>query len=453
MVHISYIKIFALFLGLAVSPLGQTKNPLTFSTFSHTNNQLLKTSPLFAKHQHDLEQSGFFSNQISDLKAYLIKDFHQTYNGQEVFATYTYDNTTSGTLNNQNSCNTTLQRTFNVRDNFTINDLNVGLNMAHTWRGDVQVTLTSPSNRSVVVVAFSGDNFDGYNMTINDESGNAINDNNNYGNGTPYYNRSVSPSNPLSAFDGEQANGTWTLTFCNDDQGSGSNGRTLRFYSAQLIFDGTAGSGGGSTYTGEICNNGIDDDGDGDIDCSDSDCVTINGYVSSVVYESGVDYEYNLLGAPDGNFAAFEVAGHVAIVDLEYTLSEVDNYSIRWKNDYFLLDGRMKIEESQDGVTWRVAAGSPFTITSRNYYNTNIQANGKTRYLRLTIQNNYDVEIDAISFTKCYTSIGANGNTGGGNTGGDGNSTPMLEDCGNGIDDDGDGFTDCSDSECDCYDD
>jgi len=75
---------------------------------------LLGNISLFAEHQNDTRRLGFFSNQISYLKTNLIKDFHQAYKWQEIFATYTYDNTSSGTLNNQNSCNTTLQRTFNA---------------------------------------------------------------------------------------------------------------------------------------------------------------------------------------------------------------------------------------------------------------------------------------------------------------------------------------------------
>ena len=58
-------------------------------------------------------------------------------------ATYTYDNNTGGTLAQQGNgaCggSTELQRTFNVTDNFTINDLNVGFNADHTRRGDVRL--------------------------------------------------------------------------------------------------------------------------------------------------------------------------------------------------------------------------------------------------------------------------------------------------------------------------
>jgi len=44
------------------------------------------------------------------------------------------------------------------------------------------------------------------------------------------------------------------LTFCNDDQGAGSNGRTLTFYSAQLIFDGSPSNPALSCAAGLLAN-------------------------------------------------------------------------------------------------------------------------------------------------------------------------------------------------------
>ena len=205
------------------------------------------SSFLFAEEPVSIQKYSFYYTNIIQLKENVLYTLEKLTKGtaQEVFTIYTYDNTNSGTLSNQTSCTTNLQRTFEVSDNFTINDLDVGVNMEHTWRGDVQITLTSPSNTSVVIVAFSSDNYDGYDILLNDESGNALNDNNNDNNGAPNYgaDRSAAPSNPLSAFDGELATGTWTLTFCNDDQGAGSNGRILTFNNAQLAFDGIAASG------------------------------------------------------------------------------------------------------------------------------------------------------------------------------------------------------------------
>lgn len=43
---------------------------------------------------------------------------------------------------------------------------------------------------------------------------------------------------------------------------------------------------------GEICDNGIDDDGDGDVDCADSDCDT-SGFCAEEICDNGVDDNYN----------------------------------------------------------------------------------------------------------------------------------------------------------------
>ncbi len=198
-----------------------------------------------------------------------------------VGSTYTYNNTNSGTLSNQSNCGTLLTRTFNVSDNFTIEDLNVGLNFEHTWRSDVGVQLTSPQNTTVVLlVQDDTDNYDHQDFMLDDESGNAINNGINNNTASPNYDadRSAAPDNPLSAFDGENANGTWTLEFCNVNQGS-SGGRLLTFNSARLEFEGSTSS------SSEICNNNIDDDGDGWTDEADTDCC--NGPAVYIALDEG----------------------------------------------------------------------------------------------------------------------------------------------------------------------
>lgn len=181
-------------------------------------------------------------------------------------STFTYDNTSTETLNSQSDCNTLLSKTFNVTENFTVNDLNLGLNFDHTWRGDVRVRLTSPQGTTVTLInQTNGDNYDHQDFMLDDESANLINNNSNNNTASPNYDadRSAAPESPLSAFDGQNAFGTWTLDFCNVNQG-GSGGRQLTFNSARLVFDGVSSI--------EICNNGLDDDGDGLVDCADGDC-------------------------------------------------------------------------------------------------------------------------------------------------------------------------------------
>jgi subtilisin-like proprotein convertase family protein len=91
----------------------------------------------------------------------------------------------------------------------TIADVDlVGLNIPHTWLGDLQVTLTSPSGTSVVLinrVCSSDSNFS--NITLDDSASTLI--------GMacpPASGASYRPSNPLVLFTGQPASGTWTLT-------------------------------------------------------------------------------------------------------------------------------------------------------------------------------------------------------------------------------------------------
>lgn len=154
--------------------------------------------------------------------------------------TYTYDNTQTATLSNQADCNTTLSKIISVPDSFFIEDLRVGLNVEHTYRGDLQVQITSPSGTTLNLINQKNDPSDHYDLMLADASANAINDNNNDDISTPIYqnDRLAVPDNPLSIFDGELAKGNWTLTFCNVDQGS-SGGRGLTFNSARLMFEGS----------------------------------------------------------------------------------------------------------------------------------------------------------------------------------------------------------------------
>ncbi|MEM6316161.1 MAG: SdrD B-like domain-containing protein [Bacteroidota bacterium] len=202
-----------------------------------------------------------------------------------MMASFTYDNAVMETLNSQTDCNTTITKTFTVNDIFVIQDLNIGLNVEHSWRGDVQISLTSPSGVEVVLLNFNEpDNFNNFDVLVDDASASLFDDGDNDNVSIPNYglDRIVAPENPLSVFNGTVANGVWTLSFCNVIQGTHS-ARVLTFNSAQLQFTGEL---------TELCGNGVDDDGDGDIDCEDADCQNIqlsNLTVSNCIDQPLVD--------------------------------------------------------------------------------------------------------------------------------------------------------------------
>ncbi|MBL4663240.1 MAG: proprotein convertase P-domain-containing protein, partial [Flavobacteriaceae bacterium] len=117
--------------------------------------------------------------------------------------------------------NTTFSTTINVPDNFTITDLNMVIDIEHTWTGDITLTLESPAGTQVIVF----DDADGCSandigVTFDDESANALDcDPGGAGTGADAFPEAdYIPSNSLAAFDGEDSMGVWTL-FLEDDAG------------------------------------------------------------------------------------------------------------------------------------------------------------------------------------------------------------------------------------------
>jgi subtilisin-like proprotein convertase family protein len=117
---------------------------------------------------------------------------------------------------------TGVSHVFNVPGNFTINDLNLGLVLTHTWVGDLTVRLTHgattvtlidrpgvPNPPPAGVFGCDGDN---YNIVLDDEgTGGAIENLCSPGGINPTSPPNYTPSNPLSAFDGQNIGGNWTL--------------------------------------------------------------------------------------------------------------------------------------------------------------------------------------------------------------------------------------------------
>ena len=103
----------------------------------------------------------------------------------------------------------------------------VGLD--HTWVGDLVVTLKSPQGTVVTLIDQAGgpsnDGRNFCNTTFDDESA-GVSIQNVTAAGAPYQ-ASFKPASPLSAFDGQNPNGTWTLNV--SDRGPEDIGRVRRF--------------------------------------------------------------------------------------------------------------------------------------------------------------------------------------------------------------------------------
>jgi subtilisin-like proprotein convertase family protein len=98
-----------------------------------------------------------------------------------------------------------------------IGDLNMSVNMAHVWVGDLSMVLTHQNTGTSVTIldrpgvpastyGCSGDDID---ATLDDEAAASVE--NQCAGGTPTISGTFSPNNALSTFDGQSGNGTWTL--------------------------------------------------------------------------------------------------------------------------------------------------------------------------------------------------------------------------------------------------
>ena len=108
-----------------------------------------------------------------------------------------------------NNAATSVTSTVSVGDTGNIADLNV-INLAgtHTWINDLSFSLKSPAGTSVEIMARSCTDQDDFSLNLDDEAAGAAG-------GwpcPPIGGGTYKPSNPLSGFDGESRQGTWTLT-------------------------------------------------------------------------------------------------------------------------------------------------------------------------------------------------------------------------------------------------
>lgn len=145
-----------------------------------------------------------------------------------------YVRTDDGAVGRNQVCNVSpLVRTFNVTDTFIVGDVDLGVIVDHFWRGDIRITLQSPTGTIVQLTDgntgnLSGDNF---HVLLNDEGTARVNTDgntrNHSGANNPPFQNDFFPDNPLSAFDGETSTGTWTMAIC--DLFPGADDGTFRY--------------------------------------------------------------------------------------------------------------------------------------------------------------------------------------------------------------------------------
>ncbi|TMM28767.1 T9SS type A sorting domain-containing protein [Polaribacter aestuariivivens] len=109
----------------------------------------------------------------------------------------------------------TYNTNINVTDSFTISDVNVTIDIDHTWNNDLDIFLISPSGTRVELSTDNGGNGDNYNATFDDASANILPTDNTTITGT------FRPEGSLSDFNNEDANGNWVLEVTDDTNQDG----------------------------------------------------------------------------------------------------------------------------------------------------------------------------------------------------------------------------------------
>ena len=143
-----------------------------------------------------------------------IKVWDYSYNR----ATWTYVWTITQPLTD-NGCSTGhgVSYTYEVTDDAWIEDLDLGVMVAHPARGEVRVTLQGPMDASpITLIEPAVDNNLNYNLRIDDASTLLINDGTRDDLTPPSYKRRVGPQSngSLDAYTGQNALGTWQVFVC-----------------------------------------------------------------------------------------------------------------------------------------------------------------------------------------------------------------------------------------------
>lgn len=104
--------------------------------------------------------------------------------------------------------------TIEITESASIVDLDVRLSLTHTFVADLTIWLESPVGTIVTLTAGNGGSGDHYTDTdFDDEAGASI------ASGAAPFTGSFQPEEPLSAFDGQDQAGTWTLHVYDDAAG------------------------------------------------------------------------------------------------------------------------------------------------------------------------------------------------------------------------------------------
>ncbi|GJM25172.1 MAG: hypothetical protein DHS20C16_15870 [Phycisphaerae bacterium] len=187
-----------------------------------------------------------------------------------------------------------IEDTINVADSFAVGDVNISIEAEHTFLGDLDITLTHNGTTSAIIMQDAcGTNAD-MNITIDDAAGDVVCAEPLTGT----FNSASLNGEGMSAFNGENSAGTWTLNVVDD---AGQDTGSLLSWTLELD-----GAGAGPC------------DGDPEPTCSADACP--DGTTPIIGVENGNFAGWCVSGAPtaDVDFFFFRVdkAGDFAVIEI-----------------------------------------------------------------------------------------------------------------------------------------
>ncbi len=126
---------------------------------------------------------------------------------------YSYDNNTSLAIPDNSACSSAIEHAFVVTDTFTVGDIAIGVDIDHTWRGDLDFVLFAPNGSSVTLPGRNtGDSRDNYRVMFSTNSEGVRDDGDTDPVANAPWRRLVNAAN-LNFYTGSAA-GTWRLRVC-----------------------------------------------------------------------------------------------------------------------------------------------------------------------------------------------------------------------------------------------
>jgi PKD repeat protein len=112
-----------------------------------------------------------------------------------------------------------ISRTFVVTDSFALSNVSLGLNIDHPQRDELSIILEKGAISVTLMAPPTGTpgNYANLDVFLNDANPIELHAKTDDNTALPFFERLARPDNPLSAFQGADSAGTWTLTICDSD--------------------------------------------------------------------------------------------------------------------------------------------------------------------------------------------------------------------------------------------